>query len=67
MTIIPEKEKIKQAIRWMSEHLERNPNQSVQKLVNKAIFEFDLSPVDAEFLTRFFHERATSGQRHPSL
>jgi len=58
MTIMPEKEEIKHAIKWVSERLEQNPNQSVQKLLNKAIFEFDLSPVDAEFLTRFFHDRA---------
>jgi hypothetical protein len=42
----------------VSEHLENNPNQSVQKLLNKAIFEYNLSPVDAEFLMRFFHDRA---------
>ncbi|HPI94317.1 MAG TPA: hypothetical protein PLT09_10260 [Deltaproteobacteria bacterium] len=67
MTIIPEKEKVKQAIRWMSENLERKPNQSVQKLINKAVFEFDLSPVDAEFITRFFHERDAARRQHSSL
>ena len=58
MNIISEKEEIKHAIKWVSERLEVNPAQSVQKIVNKAIFEFDLSPVDAEFLMRFFHDRA---------
>jgi hypothetical protein len=53
-----EREEIKNAIKWVSEHLENNPNQSVQKLLNKAIFEYNLSPVDAEFLMRFFHDRA---------
>jgi hypothetical protein len=58
MNNISEKEEIKHAIRWVSEHLEQNPAQSVQKLVNKANFEFNLSPVNAEFLMRFFHDRA---------
>jgi hypothetical protein len=52
-----EREEIKNAIQFVSEHLEKNPAQSVQKLVNKAIFAYDLSPADAEFLMRFFHER----------
>ena len=53
-----EREEIKNAIKWVSEHLESNPDQSVQKLLNKAIFEFNLSPADSEFLMRFFHDRA---------
>lgn len=60
MNIISEKferEEIRNAIQWVSEHLEESPSQSVQKLVNKAIFQFNLSPVDAEFLIRFFHDR----------
>ncbi len=58
MNIISEKEETKKAIRWISEHLEENPDQPVRKLIDKAIFEFNLSPAHAEFLTRFFHERA---------
>ncbi len=58
MNILSERDEIKNAIKWVSEHLEENPTQSVQKLVDKAIFEFDLSPADAEFLIRFFHDRA---------
>ena len=53
-----EREEIKNAIKWVSGHLENNAGQPVQKLLNKAIFEFNLSPADAEFLMRFFHDRA---------
>lgn len=56
-TIMPENEEIKHAIKSISDGLEKNPDQPVQKLVDKAIFEFDLSPAEAEFLIRFFHER----------
>jgi hypothetical protein len=62
MTIMPESEEIKHAIKSISDQLEKNPDQPVQKLVDKAIFEFDLSPANAEFLIRFFHERAVG---HP--
>jgi hypothetical protein len=58
MNIMSEKEQIKLAVKWVSEHLEQNPAQSVQKLVNKATFEFDLSPIDSEVLMRLFHDRA---------
>ena len=53
-----EREEIKNAVKWISAQLENNPDQPVQKLLNKAIFEFNLSPADAEFLMRFFHDRA---------
>lgn len=53
-----EREEIKNAIKWVSGNLENNAGQPVQKLLNKAIFEFNLSPADAEFLMRFFHDRA---------
>ncbi|HQG31260.1 MAG TPA: hypothetical protein PLA83_04970 [Deltaproteobacteria bacterium] len=63
MNIISEREETKKAIRWVSEKLEEDPAQSIHKLVDKAIFEFNLSPADAEFLIRFFHER---GLKHPA-
>jgi hypothetical protein len=53
-----EREEIKKAVEWVSEHLESNEGQPVQKLLNKAIFEFNLSPADAEFLMRLYHDRA---------
>jgi hypothetical protein len=53
-----EREEIKNAIKWVSGHLENNDGQPVQKLLNKAIFEFNLSPADTGFLMRFFHDRA---------
>jgi hypothetical protein len=55
--ITSEKEEVKRAIRWVSESLEQNASQPLDKLIQKAIFAFDLSPMDAEFLTRFFHDR----------
>jgi hypothetical protein len=56
-TIMPEGEEIQKAIKWVSENLEEKREQSLQKLVEKAVFKFDLSPVDAEFLVSFFKNR----------
>jgi hypothetical protein len=56
-TIMPEGEEIQKAIKWVSENLEEKREQSLQKLVEKAVFKFDLSPVDAEFLMSFFKNR----------
>jgi hypothetical protein len=56
-TIMPEGEEIQKAIQWVSENLEEKREQSLQKLIEKAVFKFDLSPVDAEFLASFFRNR----------
>jgi hypothetical protein len=55
--LMPEGEEIQKAIKWVSENLEEKREQSLQKLVEKAVFKFDLSPVDAEFLMSFFKNR----------
>ncbi|KUG23505.1 hypothetical protein ASZ90_006709 [hydrocarbon metagenome] len=54
-TIMPESENVQRAIKWVSANLEEN-NQPLQKLVEKAVFKFDLSPKDTDFLTSFFRE-----------
>ena len=57
-TIMPEGEEIKKAIKWVSEKLEgKNREQSLHTLVEQAVFKFDLSPVDSEFLIGFFKKR----------
>lgn len=60
-TIVPERDEIKKAIQWVSETLEQNPDEPAHKVIEKAVFEFDLSPLDAEFLMRFFKNRSKEG------
>lgn len=61
-TVLPEGEDIRRAVRWVSENLKDDPDQPVQRLVNDAILRFDISPKDAEFLTRFFsHKDGSEG------
>jgi hypothetical protein len=54
---LPEGEELRRAVRWVSDGLQDSPGQPVQPLVKEAIFKFDLSPKDAEFLVDFFHRR----------
>jgi hypothetical protein len=53
-TIMPEGKNVQQAIKWISANIEENEKQSVKQLVEKAVFKFDLSPKDTEFLSGFF-------------
>ncbi|OPY83091.1 MAG: hypothetical protein A4E65_00727 [Syntrophorhabdus sp. PtaU1.Bin153] len=55
--ILPEGEELRRAVKWISGNLETDPTGSVQKLVEEAIFKFDLSPKDGEFLIGFFRKR----------
>ena len=53
-TIMPEAENVQKAIKWISANMEENGNQPLQKLIESAVFKFDLSPKDTEFLLGFF-------------
>lgn len=55
--LLPEGEDIRRAVKWVSVNLEEDPGKPLQKLIQDAIFKFDLSPLDAEFLTRLFRQR----------
>ncbi|MDA8414749.1 MAG: hypothetical protein M0023_13300 [Desulfobacteraceae bacterium] len=54
--LLPEGEELRRAVKWVSAHLQENPGQPVPKLVQEAVFKFDLSPRDAEFLSRFYRK-----------
>jgi hypothetical protein len=55
--ILPEGEDLRRAVKWISGNLQGEPGRPVQPLVQEAIFKFDLSPKDGEFLISFFHQR----------
>ena len=54
--LLPEGEDLRRAVKWVSGNLRQDPGQPVQPLVQQAIFKFDLSPRDAEFLIRFYSQ-----------
>ena len=53
-TVMPEGDAIRKAVKWISAQLQENPEESPQKLVQKAVSRFDLSPKEAEFLIGFY-------------
>ncbi|NVN91662.1 MAG: hypothetical protein HXX11_13805 [Desulfuromonadales bacterium] len=55
--MFPDGEDVRRAIKWISVNLQDEAGQPVQPLVQKAIFKFDLSPRDAEFLMGFYSKR----------
>ena len=56
MTIQPEGEDLRRAVKWISEERMSNPDAGLIELVDKASLRFNLAPKDAEFLMRFVRE-----------
>jgi hypothetical protein len=56
MSIMPQGEDLRKAVKWISEEREADPEATLSKLVGQAGTKFDLSPIDCEFLSRFFKE-----------
>ena len=54
--LLPEGEDLRRAVKWVSASIQENPGHSLHKLVQEAIFKYDLSPKDAEFLSRFYRK-----------
>ena len=59
MSIQPEGEDIRKAIKWISDEKKYNPGQSLKQLVETASLKFDLSPLDANYLLRFYSKDNT--------
>jgi hypothetical protein len=55
-TVMPEGENVQKAIKWISANLEENKKLSTRQLIEQAVFKFDLSPKDSEFLFGFFRK-----------
>ncbi len=54
--LLPEGEKIRKAVKWISEETQLHPEKSRKEIVLEAERIFDLSPKDCEFLQRKFLE-----------
>lgn len=55
--LMPEGQDFRQAVKWVSEKLQENPEKKVQHFVNDATLKFNLTPKDAELLIDFFLQR----------
>ncbi|EMG38856.1 hypothetical protein PCS_00491 [Desulfocurvibacter africanus PCS] len=56
-TIVPQSELHRRAVQWISEHRpEKCDAACLKKLLEEAAMRFNMSPLDAEFLQRFYAE-----------
>ena len=55
-TIQPKGEKLRQAVRWISEQRLEDENRKIPQLIQEAALQFNLSPKDEEFLTSFYKD-----------
>lgn len=58
-TIMPQGEDLRKAVKWITETLAAQPDQSRAKIIEEAVFQFDLSPLDAEFLMNCFCKKSS--------
>ncbi len=56
-TIMPKGEKLRQALKWISEMRLEDEGASILLLIEKAALRFNLSPKDEEFLRSFYGEK----------
>jgi hypothetical protein len=54
-TILPEKENLRRAIRWITEQ-----DEPTLPIIEEASLRFDLSPADSAFLIRYFLQKTES-------
>ncbi|OHB24558.1 MAG: hypothetical protein A2X84_08160 [Desulfuromonadaceae bacterium GWC2_58_13] len=52
--LLPDGDDLRRAVKWVSGNLQDNPEQPTRPLVQEAIFKFNLSPRDSEFLMEFY-------------
>jgi len=52
-------DKVKKALRWMSEELVGDPRKKRDSVIREAEIRFDLSPAECEFLSKNFSETAS--------
>ena len=55
-TIQPEGEQIRKAVKWVSAERQADAKKSTQKLIEDAAMQFNLSPMEAEYLTKLVSE-----------
>lgn len=58
MTIQPEGESLRKAVKWIAEEEKAGSSKSRQELMQAACLKFNLTPMEAEYLTRSYKEIA---------
>ncbi len=55
-TIQPKGEKMRQAVKWISENLQEDEKRPIYRLIQDASLRFTLSPKEEDFLRSFYEE-----------
>ena len=53
MSIQPQGDSIRKAVKWLSEERQADPAANISRLVEQAAVKFDLNPMEVEFLSKF--------------
>jgi len=62
MSVLPRGEKLRRAVRWISDRLREDPERALGPLLSDASLRFNLSPAEAEYLLSFYRKgRAEAG------
>ncbi len=61
MSLMPEGERVRRAIRWISEHMKADPLRAVMPLVHEAVLKFDLTPKEGDELMQFYRSGREDG------
>lgn len=56
MSLLPEGENVRRAVKWISQRLQDDPKAEVRPLVNEAITRFDLTPKESAELLDFYKD-----------
>jgi hypothetical protein len=67
MSILPEGEQLRKAIKWISDALLDDPEAKLGGLIGDACLKFDLSPKDAEVVLHFFAGKGPEGQEDKEI
>lgn len=54
--ILPKGEKVRQAVKWISEAHQEEAGRSLDRLIEEAAARFNLSPKDEDFLRSFYKD-----------
>lgn len=60
MSVQPEGESLRKAVKWISEEEMAGTSKSRQELITEAGLKYNLTPIEAEYLSRSFKEIAGS-------
>ena len=60
MSIMPEGEALRRAVKWISEELQTGQDRPMSKIIDEAGVRFDLAPNETEYLVRCYQKKDTS-------